>query len=458
MSGNIFMSPEKIKAMRLDELIALGEFDCACGKKHVSGIRKVIICSGAIMQLPNILRDIGCRKPFLLSGQNSFAAAGESVEQALDLAKLSYGKYVFPHSPVKPAEKAVGSSIMHFDYSCDCVVGIGSGVINDIGKLLARATGRPYLVVATAPSMDGFASATSSMDMDGLKVSLDSTYAQAIIGDLDILSQAPMHMLIAGVGDMLAKIISLTEWRIANLLVDEYYCPVVSALLENSLDKVLSVSLKLLTRDKDAVSAVMEGLVIAGLAMKYAGFSRPASGMEHYFSHIWYMRSLAFYDVKFDLHGIQCGIGTLYSLKIYEYISKVVPNRKKALDYAAAFSQEEWNEELRHFIGPGAETMIAGENRERKYDLSKHAVRLERIFEHWDETQEIISTLPSYEEIFKKMKALGAPTDAHYLGYTDIQIAQTFLMTKDIRDKYIASRLLWDLGLLDEAARIFIEK
>ena len=449
------MSPEEIKTVSLEDLVALGQFHCGCGKDHSAGIRKVVICSGAIGQLPELLEELGCRKPFLLSGHDSYAAAGKRVEQALEQAGMSYGKYVFLHSPVKPTEEAVGSAVMHFDYSCDCIVGIGSGVINDTGKLLAHATGRLYLIVGTAPSMDGFASATSSMDMDGLKVSLDSTNAQAIIGDLDVLSQAPMHMLLAGVGDMLAKIISLAEWRIANLLVDEYYCPVVSALVENALNRVLSASGKLLTRDKEAVAAVMEGLVIAGLAMKYAGLSRPASGMEHYFSHIWDMRSLAFPDAKADLHGIQCGIGTLYSLKVYDYIRHIKPDRQQAMNYAAAFSLEEWNQELRRFIGPGAEAMIEGERREGKYDLSKHADRVDRIIAHWDEIQEIVSALPSYEQIRTQLEALGAPTDVHYLGYTDQQVAETFQMTKDIRDKYIASRLLWDLGLLDEAAQLF---
>lgn len=449
------MSPEEIKTMRLEDLVALGQFHCGCGKDHVAGIRKVVICSGAIGQLPEVLEELGCRKPFLLSGHDSYAAAGKLVEQAFEQAGLSYGKYVFPHSPVKPTEEAVGSAVMHFDYSCDCIVGIGSGVINDTGKLLAHATGRQYLIVGTAPSMDGFASATSSMDMDGLKVSLNSTNAQAIIGDLDVLSQAPMHMLLAGVGDMLAKIVSLAEWRIANLLVDEYYCPVVSALVENALDRVLSASAGLLTRDKEAVAAVMEGLVIAGLAMKYAGLSRPASGMEHYFSHIWDMRSLAFPDAKADLHGIQCGVGTLYSLKVYDYIRHIRPDRQRALDYAAAFSLEQWNQELRRFIGPGAEAMIEGERHEGKYDLAKHADRVNRIIERWDEVQEIIAALPSYEQVRTQMEALGAPTDVHYLGYTDQQVAETFRMTKDIRDKYIASRLLWDLGLLDEAAQLF---
>mgnify|MGYP006990148820 CR=1 FL=1 len=38
---------------------------------------------------------------------------------------------------------------------------------------------------------------------------------------------------------MLAKYISLVEWRIDRLLVGEYYCPTVSALVESGLEKVV---------------------------------------------------------------------------------------------------------------------------------------------------------------------------------------------------------------------------
>lgn len=113
------------------------------------------------------------------------------------------------------------------------------------------------------------------MERDGLKVSLDSTFAWAIVGDTDILREVPMHMLRAGVGDMLAKYISLTEWRIASILVGEYYCPVVAALVENALNRVVAAAPGLMKRDEEAVKAVMEGMVIAGMAMKYAGLSQP---------------------------------------------------------------------------------------------------------------------------------------------------------------------------------------
>ncbi len=448
------MTANDMKNITLAELIDAGGFECECGRRHTAGTKRVIIESGAVSHLPELISECGAKKPFLLSGHDSFAAAGDKVCRTLDGAGIPYVKYVFPLSPVVPSEEAVGSAVMHFDCSCDLVIGIGSGVINDIGKILAAMSGRKYIIVGTAPSMDGFASATSSMERDGLKVSLDSSFAYAVIGDVDILKNAPMNMLVSGVGDMLAKYISLVEWLIAKLIVGEYYCPSVASLVQNSLEKVVAAVPGLIRRDESAVAAVMEGMVVAGMAMKYAGLSRPASGMEHYFSHIVDMRSLAFPECGHDLHGIQCGIATLYSLKIYDYIRTVTPDREKALAYVRAFSVEDWNEKLLAFIGPGARAMIKGEQREGKYDLGKHAARLERIISDWDEILGIIDTLPAYGEVETLLKTLGAPTSYDHLGYSAEDVRTVFTMTKDIRDKYVASRLLWDLGELDEAKKV----
>lgn len=448
------MTVDEIKNISLEELIKIGDFECPCGKTHSPGVEKVIIEKGAVNFLPSLLEEIGARKPFILSGHDTFAAAGDRVCSVLENAGYDYAKYVFPVSPVRPTEYTVGSALMHFDYSCDAIIGIGSGVINDTGKMLAKATGMKYIIVATAPSMDGFVSGTSSMDRDGLKVSIYSTAAWGVIGDLDILCEAPMHLLVSGVGDMLAKITSLREWKLAGIIVGEDYCPVTAALVESALDKVISHSDGLLKREPDAVCSVMEGLIKAGIAMNYAGVSRPASGMEHYFSHIWDMRSLAFEDARFEQHGIQAGLGTLYTLMAYEQMIKggVVPNREKALEYVRNFSLDEWNAKLLDFVGPGAEAMIAGENKEHKYDPAKHAKRLDVIVANWDEITEVIKTLPSSEEIKNLMEKVGAPVSASVIGYDNEMVKTTFTMTKDIRDKYVGTRLFWDLGILDEIA------
>ena len=448
------MTAEEIKKADLKELISLGDFECTCGKKHNLGVAKVIIEKGAVSKLPSLLGEIGAKKPFLLSGHDSFQAAGDIVCNILEAADIDFAKYVFPGSPVKPTEYAVGSALMHFDYSCDAIVGIGSGVINDTAKMIARATGLKYIIVATAPSMDGFVSGTSSMDRDGLKVSLPSRAAWCVLGDLDILCNAPMHLLLAGVGDMLAKITSLTEWKLASVIVGEDYCDVIAALVQRALDQVMKQAGKLLERDPEAVRSVMEGLVIAGIAMNYAGVSRPASGTEHYFSHIWDMRSLAFEDARFEQHGIQAGLGTLYTLRAYRTFleGNYRPDRERATAYVKSFSVDAWNRQLLAFIGPGAEAMIEGEKKEHKYSPEKHEARFAVIEKNWDLILDIIGTLPSPDEVKTLMESIGFPTSAAVIGYTEEQVKTTFMMTKDIRDKYVGTRLFWDLGVLEEIA------
>ncbi len=446
------MTGSEIVRLSAEELTRAGGFDCECGRRHAAGTERVFIEAGAVRRLPELVRECGAKRVFLLSGAATFAAAGEPVCAALDGAGIPYSKYVFPRSPVLPTEQSVGAAAMHFDPACDLVIGVGSGVINDVGKMLAHTSGRRYLIVATAPSMDGFASATASMEADGLKVSLPSACAWAVVGDLDILCRAPMRMLQAGVGDMAAKYISLAEWRIARIAAGEYYCPVVAALVQRSLDRVAASAAGLARREPEAVRAVTEGLVITGLAMKYAGLSRPASGIEHYFSHIWDMRALAFPDAKADLHGIQCGVAALESLRIYGYIRALRPDADKARATVARFDLDAWNARLRAFIGPGAEAMIAGEQKERKYDPAAHARRLPTLVACWPEICDIIDELPSEQTLRGLLETVGAPADPAELGHGPEELRETFRMTKDIRDKYVASRLLWDLGELDDAA------
>ena len=257
-------------------------------------------------------------------------------------------------------------------------------------------------------------------------------------------------MLVSGIGDMLAKYVSICEWRIGHLVTGEYYCEEVASLIRTAVQKCTQNATGLLKRDETAVAAVFEGLILGGLAMNYAEVSRPASGVEHYFSHIWDMRALEL-GTPSDFHGIQCAIGTLYATKIFEQLKKVVPNREKALAYAQSFDPAIHNEQLRTFLGKGAEFMIRLEEKEGKYDLTKHAERLENILANWGKILQITDEeLLSVAELEKVMDTLGAPKTAQEICIDAALVRQTFRMTKDIRDKYVLSRLCWDLGILDE--------
>ena len=258
----------------------LGNGVCACGKTHNVAIDAVVTGSGAVKRLPEFVSQYGS-KPFVVADVNTYAAAGEQVCQILQAAQIPYGSFIFREKALEPDEKAVGAAFMHYDKSCDVILGVGSGVINDICKILSNLTAKPYIIVATAPSMDGYASATSSMSRDGVKVSLNSRCADVIIGDTEILKRAPMHMLQSGLGDMLAKFVSIAEWRIAHIITGEYYCESVAGLIRDAVKKCVDNAQGLLEREDNAVEAVFEGLVIGGVAMAYAGGSRPAPGGEH---------------------------------------------------------------------------------------------------------------------------------------------------------------------------------
>ena len=422
---------------------------CPCGKIHTVAIDEVVVGKGVVNRLPEFVKKYG-KKAFVVADVNTFAAAGEKVSSLLKDAQIPFGSFVFKDAALEPDEKAVGAAFMHLDPSCDVIVGVGSGVINDICKIVSNVSSRPYIIVATAPSMDGYASATSSMSRDGVKISLNSRCADVIIGDTDLLKTAPMHMLRSGLGDMLAKFVSIAEWRIAHIITGEYYCEEVAQLIRSAVKKCVDNAEGLLAREKAAIEAVFEGLVIGGVAMAYAGVSRPASGVEHYFSHVWDMRGLEF-GTKVDLHGIQCAMATMKAVELYERVMAVTPDYAKAKAYVDAFDLEEWNRCLRAFLGSSAETMIELEQKEGKYRKATHAARFAIIEKNWEAILQILrEELPDKEELCKLMDAVGISRDLTTIGVSREDAKQTFRATKDIRDKYVLSRLAWDLGILDE--------
>ena len=416
---------------------------CACGKVH-SFTGRIVSGDGALAQLPEILQNYQVRKAFLLCDQNTCQIADPLIFHLLD--GIHYHCYTFREAAPEPDEHSVGSAVMHMPADSDIIIGVGSGVINDIGKILSALSGKPYIIIATAPSMDGYASATSSMNRDGLKISLPSRSADVIIGDPEILCQAPVKLLRSGLGDMLAKYISICEWRIANLLLGEYYCEEIAQLVRDAVNQCVSHADGLMRREKDAVMAVFDGLIIGGVAMNYAGLSRPASGVEHYISHVLDMRAVEF-GLPAELHGLQCAAGTWIAAGLYEKLKAIIPDREKALAHVSAFQYAPWAETLREVLGKGAESMIALETKEKKYDPAAHAQRLSLILEKWDAILAIVAReIPTPEALARLYDKVGLPTTLEEIC-ADSQLLPTVLRcTKDIRDKYVLSRLAWDLG------------
>lgn len=406
--------------------------------------------SGTLSHLPKILSERGIRRVFLIYDENTYAVAGKAVCELLKGSGITFKDCLFTRTHLEPNERAVGEAIMKLDTEADAVIGVGSGVINDISKIVANVSNKPYVIVATAPSMDGYASATSSMCLCGLKVSVPSKCADVILGDTDILREAPKKMMLAGLGDMLAKYIAICDWRISTLINGEPFDDHIAALVRESLKKCVNNADALLSRDACASEAVFDGLALCGVAMKLAGCSRPASGVEHYISHIWDMRGEEF-GTPTDFHGIQCALGTYISASVYEKLLHITPDREKALAYTEKFNYGEWADALKELLGHGADAMIELERKEGKYDKARHARTLESIIEHWEDILTVIrEEIPPLSELEALYDKVGLPKSMKEIGLDEQLLPMSFKASKDIRDKYVLSRLCHDLGITDE--------
>jgi len=438
-------------SMSFDQLIAPEGYACPCGKVHKASLKYLKIGSGAVNCLPEALEKVGSKKPYVVCDKNTYEVAGKKVEEILTAAGIAYTLYVIPGGErIAPAEWELGSIGMHFDADCDLILGVGSGVINDLCKVAAHQAHLPCGIIGTAPSMDGFTSNSSSMEVNHVKLTLYFGGPVIVICDTDILAQAPMRMLWAGLGDMVAKYISVCEWRISALINGEYYCENVASLMRAALKKIMDHASGIKHREPAAIQAIAEGLVTAGLAMACAEVSRPASGLEHYFSHVWEMLALE-RNVPYDLHGIQVGVGTLLTMKIYDKLKTVTPDREKAIAAFRSLSHEEWEKNIRRIFGKTAGEILEIERKVKKNDPVRHEKRLNVIVEKWDEILKIIDEeLPDSEFLESAMRDTGMPLLPRDIDIPDSDVADAFVGARDIRDKYLSCTLIWDLGLTGE--------
>ena len=439
---------KEFSSMSLEELIQAQGHNCSCGRHHKAGLRCLRIGTGAVEALPDFLAQTGVTRPFIISDPNTRGAAWYLVEPVMDTADIPYSEYVYAGAHVEPDEQALGSLVMAFDPRCDGILAMGSGVLNDLAKVFAHALRLPSLVVATAPSMDGYASDSAAMIRDRIKVSLYNACPQAIIADTRILREAPERLLQAGLGDMLAKYLSICEWRISHLVTGEYYCENIAGLVRASLQKIVTNIEGFKAREAAAVDSVTEGLVLSGIAMAFAEISRPASGLEHYFSHLWEMMALE-RGQPVELHGIQVGIGTLLSLRIWEMLRGTTPNRQTAENFINTFDASAWEAMVRRIFGGAAEAILKTARAEGRNDKAAHARRLQLTLDHWQDILRIADEeLPPLKDVENIMRFMGCPTRPSEIGFDARDTHDALLGSREIRNKYLTSSLLWDLGLL----------
>ena len=246
----------------------------------------------------------------------TFQAAGADVQASFERAGIVCDRFLFPdnvsaeHSFVELLQSTIGTSRA-------IPVAVGSGTINDLTKLVAHRLGRPYMAVATAASMDGYTAYGASITYRGSKQTFDCPAPRAVLADLEVITRAPSSLNASGYGDLLAKGVAGADWILAEAADEEPIDAAVWTVVQGELATWIDSPDRIRQGDAEALRRIVVGLMVSGLAMQMARSSRPASGAEHQFSHLWDMQHHTHHGVA-PSHGFKVGIGTLASLDLYE--------------------------------------------------------------------------------------------------------------------------------------------
>jgi len=204
----------------------------------------------------------------------------------------------------------------------DVFLAVGSGVVNDLTKWLAFERKVPYAVVATAASMNGYTAANVAPTIKGVKSLIRARAPFAVFANPEVIISAPGEMTASGLGDLIAKPMSTTDWVMNNKFFGEHFCEKSASLINEIEPLYFNNPEKVKSCELEAVEALVTGLMYTGFAMTMIGVSSPASGGEHLFSHTLDMMS-SVDGVSHDLHGRQVGIGTIISAALYERILSI---------------------------------------------------------------------------------------------------------------------------------------
>lgn len=428
---------------------------CACGKEHKSKVETIVIQKGVIdNELIAFLKDHGYQRLTVVCDKKSYRVAGKNVCSALDKNAIGYKLHIFQAEPLTPDEHSVGNLTMGLDMDCDILLAVGSGTINDLCRYVSAVVGKEFCTVGTAPSMDGYISGGSALIYNGLKITFETHTPKAVFFDPTILANAPKDMIAAGAGDLLGKISCLTDWRLSAIINGEWHCDFISDIVNAAIEKTVSARDGLACGNSDACATLLEALLLSGVCMDYAGNSRPASGCEHHMSHFWEMRYLQ-EGRPAVFHGTKVGIGTVISLKAYEYITKLTPDFDaiKKLE-RTPFAQ--WEQAIgKAFLG-AADEVVAQEKSCGKNDVEKLLPRLDCIRENWSKIQALAGSIISWKEVESILLQLDAPTKPADIGVEKEMALQAILYAKEIRNRYTVLQLLWDLGELENFANSVI--
>ena len=399
---------------------------CSCGRIHRCDIDLVDIGAGAIDRLPESAKDF--KNILLVADSNTYAVCGERVSNLLG-AKIKDTCLFVTDDLLVPDEAAIGAVKEKMSPATDLILGIGSGVINDICKYVSFFAGIKCGIVATAPSMDGFASSGAAMILGGMKVT-ETTHAPAlIIGDTDVLKNAPADMIRSGYADIIGKYSALCDWKLSQLINGEYLCREVYALVLEKTNLIRSLAKDIANRDPAAIEELMRDLVLIGVTLTLLSTTRPGSGSEHHLSHYFEITGIL-EDKPYFLHGTDVGYSTVVTAHLREELRGL---ETPEFSYISDEVREKCYEKI---YGK-----IAHEVSELQKSAGRYANPVNDVYrKNWSEVVAILNECPTAAEIEEMLTDCGFDLSLFEEMYGTEKIRNGIWFAKDLKDRY---SVLW---------------
>ena len=409
---------------------------CACGMEHNIDVEKIVIESGAVSQLEEILEEF--QNPVFICDSNTRTAAESFLEEEFK----DYPVIELNPEGLQADNRGVNKVMKQLDYcdrglssvSVDVLVAIGGGTIHDLTRYAATEYDIPFVSIPTAASVDGYAANVAALTWDGLKRTVAGVSPRWILADTDIFSAAPSRLTASGVSDFLGKYISILDWKIAHLVTGEYICEEVCDLLEKALRDVSRVLEDIRFGDKDAIEKLMYALLLSGLCMQMVESPRPVSGAEHMVSHLWDLNVLN--EKTNALHGEQVGLGLLIVTDYYKKLGYAIRHKNVTVKSETAKGLE--MSLLEHTFGKkGLLEGILTENTPNPLE----DIDLEDLEEQLPEIEDLIDDLPDADDMYAKLHDAGCVHEISNLGISQKEVELTLQSSPYVRNRLTLLRL-----------------
>ena len=406
--------------MILDTSKYLGK--CSCGREHELRTKLVVCEYGALNNFDKYMADCG------LSGFRTVIYDTNTYNLPSVIHVPADQEIVLEAQGLHSEKGLIEDMMTKLERKPDYIVVVGGGTLMDFGRYSAWKLGIPFVAIPTIVSSDGFTADICSIIIDGQKKSIPMQAADAVICDMDVVAGAPMFLTIAGVQDIMAKYVSIADWKIAHLVSGEYFCPMVCDMAQEALDIMVRCAKELAEGKAPDFEAMAYTQMLSGLTMQILSNSRAASGAEHLVAHLVEMKPRGFENAH-GMHGECVGIGTIMCATAYHKLAERETIEVKPFEPV----NEQW---VRDVFGALADGIL----KENENDVLK-TFDPENIKNNWQEIRNIIKAIPTGEELIELYTKIGAKHSLEELGISE-SVRDEFLdISSAIRNRLTLARM-----------------